>query len=84
MGKCRCGPYVVALRIGNAVADGKLRVLQEIGKAVAEFQEGCCGFCRGVAALLGTFPMDLRNLQQQNRCALSRIMRALGGRDFLF
>ena len=84
MGKCRCGPYVVALRIGNAVADGELRVLPEIGKAVAEFQEGCCGFCRGVAALSGTLRMDLRNLQQQNRCALSRIMRALGGRDFLF
>ena len=47
MGKCRCGPYVVALRIGNAVADGELRVLQEIGKAVADFQEGRCGFCRG-------------------------------------
>ena len=47
MGKCRCGPYVVALRIGNAVADGELRVLLLIGKAVADVQEGRCGFCRG-------------------------------------
>ena len=80
MGKCRCGPYVVALRIGNAVADGELRVLLLIGIAVADVQEGRCGFCRGGAALSGTLRMDLRNLQQQNRCALSRIMRALGGR----
>ena len=80
MGKCRCRPYVVALRIGNAVADEELRVLHEIGKAVAEFQEGRCGFCRGVAAFSATLRMAVRNLQQQNRCALSRIMRALGGR----
>ena len=69
MGKCRCGPYVVALRIGNAVADGELRVLLLIGKAVADVQEGRCGFCRGGAALSGTLRMDLRNLQRDT-CVL--------------
>jgi len=75
-GKCRCGTHVQPLRIGNAVADEEfrksVRPLRISGKGVADFAGG--------AALLATLRMDLRNQQQQNRCALSRNMRAMGGR----
>lgn len=54
-----------------AVADRQQRCrwgFSIFGKAVADFRQGRCGFCRGGAALLAALPMCVRNLCVKGTC----------------